>query len=247
MALRALRNRDELRIAALDPVEGPFEEEPEPEALEADEGPPRYEACGLVTRLEEKQELGEPDNRSVCFGCVYIGEREQTAIPYKDVMDLIEMGRAAVGRCHPVTLAKDMAERYARIRQKCNRNLLPGETPLPEWKPATILDHIRNHNQDPETQMWVSLCEIQELKQAALEGAVEVHPATKRKRVNDKQIAAYERLTKLQYFVQSKDPQKMWGYSGGSHIDPKSISQGMMAMSGKNIVALWENARSSEY
>ena len=238
--LRALRDVGGLEDEEAEEVPDTVPEEPE-------EDPFRFEACGLVTRLEEKQELGDPANRSTCFGCVYIGEREQTAIPYKDVMDLIEMGRSAVGRCDPIALAKDMAQRYASIRHKCNKNLLPGETPLPEWKAATILDHIRMHNQDPETQMWVTLCEIQELKQAALEGAVEINQGTKRKRVNDKQIAAYEKLVKLQWYVQSKDPQKMWGYSGGSHIDPKSINQGMLALSGKNIVSLWENARNGRY
>ena len=247
MALQQLRNISRLHGGDGDgdaPRVSPFDDGDEEDDVDmtALDDAPRFEACGLVTRMEEKEELGDPGRRSTCFGCVYIGEREQTAIPYKDIMDLIEMGRAAVGRCDPITLATDMALRYKAIRRKCNQNLMAGEQPLPQWKAATILEHIRMHNQDPETQMWITLCEIQELKQAALEGAVEMNQSTKRKRVNEKQVAAYEKLVKLQWYVQGKDPQKMWGYSGGSHIDPKSINQGMMALSGKNIVSLWENA-----
>lgn len=201
-----------------------------------------YEPCGLESREQERAELGLPDSRSTCFGCVYVGEREKTAIPYTEIMDLIEMARGAMGCTDPITLAKEMADRYARMRREINNSMLPGERPLPEWTAATILDHIRLHNQDAETQLWVTLTEIQELKQAALEGAVERHRGTKRKRVNDKQVAAYERLVKLQYYVAAKDASKLAFYSGGGHLDPKTLSQGMMALSGKNIVSMWDGA-----
>lgn len=215
----------------------------EEELRESEDDIERYEPCGLLSRQAELDALGEAQDRSKCFGCVYMGEREQTAIPYKDLMDLIEMGRKAMGRCHPVTLAKEMARRYRVLRREINKQVMPGERPLPEWKASTILEHIRSHNQDPETQMWVTLCEIKELKEAALEGAVEYNKGTKRKRVNDKQVSAYEKLVKLEMFVYNKKPQDMWGYSAGGHLDPKSMNQGMLALSGKPVVSLWQNAK----
>ena len=208
-----------------------------------------YEACGLGTRERELEELGEADARSTCFGCVYVGEREQTAIPYRDVMDLIEMARAAIGCSDPVSLAKEMERRFEVLRRECNSQIMVGERPIPRWRAATILEHIRSHNQDPEIQQWVQLRDIQELKDVALQAAIMQQKSSKRKRVDDKQLAAFEKLCRLEWFVRKQDPQKCAFYSGGGHIDPKSMRQGLLATSGKPIIALWKNAtnRSSTY
>ena len=70
-------------------------------------------------------------------------------------MDLVEMCRQSFTYADPVTLAKAMAAKYSRIRYDVNANLMPGYEPLPEWNGASILDHIRMHNNDPEVQLWV--------------------------------------------------------------------------------------------
>lgn len=201
-----------------------------------------YDACGLITRERELDELGVPDKRSVCFGCVFVGERETTAIPYNDIMDIIEMGRAAIGVSDPVSLAKEMARRYAQVRRECNSSLMEGERPLPRWKASTILVHIQSHTQDPEIGQWVQLRNIQELKDVALQAAVMKHRGTKRLRVDEKQAKVYADLVRLEWFVRKQDAQKSCFYSGGGHIDPKSMRQGIVATSGKPIVALWNNA-----
>ena len=37
------------------------------------------------------------------------------------------------------------------------------DRPLPEWKAASIIEHLTKHNTDPEVQTWVRLIEIQEM------------------------------------------------------------------------------------
>jgi len=206
------------------------------------EEPDVYEPCGLKTREREKEELGEPDNRSTCFGCVYVGEREQTAMPYRDVMDLIEMGRASIGCSDPISLAKEMERRFNIMRRECNAQLMPGERPIPRWRAATIMEHIRSHNQDPEIQQWVQLRDIQELKDIALQASVTKKSRSGTVKLDEKQAAAYEKLCRLEWFVRRQEPQKCCFYSGGGHIDPKSMRQGLLSTSGKPIVALWSDA-----
>ena len=199
-----------------------------------------YESCGLETRQKEINELGFPGDRSGCFGCVYIGERETAAIPYDDIMALINMIRESIARTDPINLSTHVAKRYALFRKQINENLMPNEAPLPEWKAATILDHIRNHNTDPEIQTWVRLSELQELMQVALHASVEVDEDTGDKRINDKQYKAYIDLVKTTETIYKSDPSKKIFYSGGAHIDMKTGAQGMMAVSGKNIVDYWK-------
>jgi len=200
-----------------------------------------YEACGLDTRQEELNELGTPDNRSGCFGCVYIGERDSAAIPYEDVMILIDMIRKSIARTDPINLSIHIARKYEQLRCEINSSLMPGEVPLPEWNAATILDHIRNHNTDPEIQTWVRLAELQELAQIALHASVERDPETGQKRINEKQCKMYMELVKAMESLAKSDPSKKVFFSGGAHIDMKVGAQGMIAISGKNIVDYWKS------
>lgn len=228
-----------------DPVEPQEDVGPEDDMLfseDAAEEPDVYEICGLRTREREKEELGEPDCRSVCFGCVYVGEREQTAMPYKDIMDILEMGRASIGCSDPVSLAKEMERRFNIMRRDCNSQLMPGERPIPRWKAASILEHIKHHNQDPEIQQWVQLRDIQELKDIALQAAVTKRSRSGTIKTDEKQAAVYEKLCRLEWFVRRQDAQKCCFYSGGGHIDPKTMRQGFIATSGKPIVSLWSDA-----
>lgn len=199
-----------------------------------------YEPCGLQTRERERNELGEPSSRSGCFGCVYIGERETGAIQYEDIMALIDMIRQSIARTDPINLAIHIAGRYAEFQQKINEKLFPGETPLPDWTAAAILDHIRNHNTDPEVQTWVRLSEMQELLQVALSASVERDEETGQLRVNEKQCKMYMELTRAMEAVSKSDPSKKIFYSGGAHIDMKVGAQGLIATSGKNIVDFWK-------
>jgi hypothetical protein len=199
-----------------------------------------YEPCGLQTRERERNELGDPGERSGCFGCVYIGERETGAIPYEDIMALIDMIRQSIARTDPINLAMHIAGRYAVFQRKINDNLFPSEKPLPDWPAASILDHIRNHNTDPEVQTWVRLSELQELIQVALSASVERDEESGQHRINEKQCKMYMELVRAMETVYKSDPSKKIFYSGGAHIDMKVGAQGLIATAGKNIVDFWK-------
>lgn len=200
-----------------------------------------YEPCGLDSRQKEENELGIPDRQGNCFGCVYIGEQDAAAIPYEDIIVLINYIRKSIARTDPINLSQHVAEQYAALRAEINSSLMPGEKPLPPWSAATILDHIRNHNTDPEIQTWVRLSEIQELMQVALYSSVEQDVETGTKQVNEKQCKIYMDLCKMAEQIQKSDPTKKNFYKPGAHIDMKSASQGFIAISGKNLTDMWNN------
>ena len=213
------------------------------EAIEEDEDVAKYEPLKLPSRSNEREELQDAQKRSECFGCVYVGERSQASIPYEDILNIINIARQSMARTDLATMAIHMARRYAKLRRDINRNLLPGEDPLPEWKASTILEHIRHHNQDPEVQQVVCIAEVQELREHCLNACLEKDAISGHVRANKDQVACYERLTKLQFSLQKMDATKMAFYSGGAHLDPKSTKQGIFAMSGKNLRSYWASVR----
>lgn len=236
-------------MADFDVGDGSEAEEGEPlndgndlEAME-EEDVANYEPLALPSRTHELTELQKPQKRSECFGCVYVGERNSASIPYEDVMNIINIARQSMARTDLATMAIHMAKRYAKLRRDINRNLMPGEDPLPEWKASTILEHIRHHNQDPEVQQVVCISEVQELREHSLNACLEKDEKTGNIRCNKDQVACYERLTKLQFTLQKMDPTKMAFYSGGAHLDPKPAKQGLFAMSGKNLRSYWQSVR----
>ena len=213
------------------------------EAAAEDADVARFEPLKLPSRTHEHCELDQPQKRSECFGCVYVGERNTASIPYEDIMSIINIARQSLARTDLATMAIHMAQKYAKLRSEINRNLMPGEDPLPEWKASTILDHIRHHNQDPEVQQVVCIAEVQELREHALNACLERDEMSGNIRANKDQVACYERLTKLQFQLQRMDATKMAFYSGGAHLDPKTTKQGVFAMSGKNLRSYWAGVR----
>lgn len=198
-----------------------------------------FEVCGLQSRHHEKQELGSPDNRSGCFGCVYIGERDAAAVQYEDMMVLIEMIRKSIARTDPVNLSIHIARKYKFLQDEINGSLLLNEDPLPDWTAATILDHIRNHNTDPEIQTWMRMCELQELGQVALAASVEEDVETGEKRVVEKQAKMFLDILKASETLYKSDLTKKQFSSHGAHMDTGIASQGLMSISGKNVVNYW--------
>lgn len=206
-------------------------EKPEPETFE-----PRP----LKSRRIEIETLGEPASRAQCFGCVYFGEKD-TTIPLDALEKLIEMARQSIGRIDMICLAQGMEDFYEKnIRQKINAYLLPGQRPLPEWKAAQILDHIRNHNQDPLVQQVVVLAETQELRSALFDCCFEVSSKTGKVRPNKHAIESYDRIVKLQLHIQKQDASKMAFTSAGARINPEILSQGLMSTHTKNLHNYWK-------
>jgi hypothetical protein len=208
-----------------------MDDKPEPEV---------FEARPLKSRRLELEAFGEAGPRSECFGCVYFGEKD-TTIPSDELVKLIEMSRQSLGRIDMICLAKGMADYYEKhIRQKINRNLMPGQRPLPEWKEAQILEHIRFHNQDPLVQQVIILAETQELRAALFDCCFEVSSKTGKMRPNKNNIKAYEEAVKLQFHVQKQDASKMSFFSAGARVNPEILSQGLLSTHTKNLHNYWK-------
>lgn len=160
---------------------------------------------GLISRQLERDILGEPKNRERCFGCCYIGEYDTAAMADEEVTALFNMIRKSYARTNHIALAIHVAAKYREIQEDRNAHLYGNDQPLPDWDEATILEHLRSHNTDPELQLWQRLTEMQELAQIALNAAVELDPDTGNYSVNEKQAKIYLGEFVL-FFLFSCDP-----------------------------------------
>lgn len=198
-----------------------------------------FETVPLKSRKRARRALGKPGSRERCFGCVYLGERD-TGIPSKDLQLLIDIQRNCAACSDLTPMVKAMAEQYEIFRTKINASLYEGETPLPPWPAAMILDHLENHTLDPEVQKVMVLKEVQELRWEAANLCIEKSKTTGRKRINKSGVDAYEKLVKLQFYLQKLKPEEMDYYSGGSRINPSSTKQGLIATGTKKLIRYWE-------
>lgn len=210
------------------------------ESVVVKKGKPTFEQYGLISRREEYDELGAPDSRSGCFGCCYIGEQDAAAMANEDLTALMNIIRKSIAKTDPVNLAIHVASRYEKIRLEANANLQPGEEELPVWSAASILDHLRFHNTDPELQTWHRMTELQELAQIALNASVVKNPETGEVCIDEKQGKLYLEFIKQLESQSKSDPSKKLYYSGGNHLDMKSASEGPISYSGKNIISFWK-------
>lgn len=206
-----------------------------------------WEIHGLDTRNYETEQLGEVSrDRSRCFGCVHVGEQEKTTMRYDQVNNIINVIRKSVARCDPVALARHVAQLHARYRREHNANLINGDTPMSVWDAAMVLDHIRNHNTDPEMQTWLRLMEIQELMQVALRASVEIDPDTGERRVNPQQYKVYESLVKLHAQVSKMDVTKCLFKGNEKQMDMSAAREPVIAFQGKTIVDYLRNLKDQE-
>lgn len=213
-----------------------------------DEGAPpeeeMYEPCGLRSRRREKKRFtAKARKRSECFFCSRAGERG-TILKKEEVNVMIEMLRQNTGQMESVTLAEMVADYYERFRQRVNAKLLPGETMLPPMTERTVLDHIRRHHQDPEVKKLVQLEELQELREDLVDMVLERNKVTKRMRVNKTVMDALEKVVKLEWAVQAKDPSKCVGYKPNARVaqgvgEPGSV----VSTTNKTLYDFWKQRR----
>lgn len=209
--------------------EGELSPEDATHLQEEREPPEHWSARPLKSRRIEFEKLGEPPGRATCFGCVYFGDNndQQPDISLARIQVLQDMARQSFGSVDLITLAEAMESYYEReIRAFVNRHLRRGQSPLPRWPAAQILDHLRFHNQDPLIQQVVLLAETQELRSDLLERCFETSSKTGETRANKDNIDRYEKIVKLQLHIQKQDASKMAFYSGNARINPDAIRVG---------------------
>jgi len=203
---------------------------------------PVYRICGLLSRQKEFEELGPPAPQSQCYGCWYTAEKEVAAVPYEEIVELIEMIRKTLPKTATINLAIHIAARYAKIRDEINRDLDPEEAPLPEWSAATILDHLQgNHNQDPELFDFFNLKRLKELACIAENASVIRNVETGEVKIDPVQAKMHlEYVKQIELLTKSDVSQKKY-YSAGSHFEEKAASEGPISLSGRRMFSKWKN------
>lgn len=179
---------------------------------------PNWEPADDSDAEEEARELGPPIKRARCFGCRFASEKQSAAMAHEEIDKLTALMREGIARTDPVALSKEVAAKYAQMRQIVNSERARNEEPLPEWTAASILEHWRHHNTDPEAQIWVTLSEVQQIKRRAKRAMIE-KDANGNKRINDKQFKVYQDAVKMQMALFKTDPKKMVFYSDGALLD----------------------------
>jgi hypothetical protein len=193
--------------------------------------------CGLDSRRQEYDELGEKAPISECFACIYAGEERSGYIQSEEIQKMLNMIRVSITKISPTVLCKYIARKYLEIQYEVNRNLLDGQEPLPDWPAASVLDHLRNHVNDPALEYWFRACELNELTQIALHASVVIDPSTGNKSIDVHQGKMYMEFIKLKEALAKSDLTKKNYYSDGAYVDTSSASTGPIATSGKKLIA----------
>lgn len=191
----------------------------------------------LPSAKRARDELGEPEERKFCFGCIYELSTNTTQIPNQAFKELVLLGTTCIGQMSIEALSHEMARIYERFRSEINaRRRHEDGTPLPPWSAASIAEHLVNHNVDPEVQTWVQLVRIQEMQTLCCKTIVEINDRTGQPRLNRDALCNYERLVKLWHHVASKPLDKQFAYRKGARMDVAQINQPIVTKRQKCIV-----------
>jgi len=208
-------------------------------------GPPKdvWKLEEVESRKRVREELGDPQQRKECFGCVYDLSTEGVHISREDFRQLCLVASKCIGQMSLEAYGKEIARLYEEFREKTNsKGLHEDRDPLPPWSAASIVEHMCHHNVDPEIQTWVRLIEIQEMIAITMTSIVEYNQHGQ-KRINDKAAATYERLVKTWYFVSSRQLDKHFAFRKNAKIDVDSINQPIVTQNQKSIIDYYVEAQ----
>jgi hypothetical protein len=198
----------------------------------------------LTSRKRLREELGEPEPRKFCFGCVYDMSRDGASMDNESFREMCILAAQCIGQMSMEALGKELELRYNEFREETNkRGMYDGQAPLPEWKAASIVEHLRYHNVDPEIQTWVHLIDIQEMKHITQDSIVEVNEQTGKKRLNKDGLRNYDTLVKLWYHVAKQPLEKQFGYRKGGRMDIDVVNQPFITKNQKSIVDYYVGAQ----
>jgi hypothetical protein len=191
----------------------------------------------LPSRVVTRTELGVAGHRKHCFGCVYEFSTDAVTIPNQAFRELVLMASKCIGQMSLEALCTEMARIYKKFQQDVNsKHRHEDDVPLPDWDAATIAEHLKYHNIDPEVQTWIRLIEIQEMINIECESIIEINDKTGKRRNNKDALMNYERLIKLWYHVTSRPLDKQFAYRKGTRMDLDTINQPFVTKHQKTIV-----------
>lgn len=196
-----------------------------------------WELEELASRKREREELGAPQPRNECFGCVYDLSTDGVSICNESFKELCCVASQCIGQMSMEALGKELARLYEDFRRDMNaRSQHEDRVPLPTWKASSIVEHLKYHNVDPEIQKWVRLVEIQEMINLTMESIMEIHPITEKRRVNKDSLRTYTDLVKLWYHVAERPMEKQYGYRKKGRLDIEVVNQPFITKHQKSIV-----------
>lgn len=213
------------------------------EQVEAESIRDHWKCETLESRKRVREELGDPQPRKYCFGCVYELSTEGVQISSADFKELCLVAAKCVGQMSLEAYGKELERLYKGFREKTNRKERhEHRVPLPEWKASSIVEHLCHHNVDPEIQTWIRLIEIQEMILVCMDSIVETNVAGQ-KRINKDSAATYEKLVKLWYHVASRPLDKQFGYRKNARMDIESVNQPFITTNQKSIIDYYTSSQ----
>ena len=192
---------------------------------------------------EEMNILGEPPSRQFCFGCKFIGESKSAAVSSEKLREIFTLIKDGMGRTDPIALAQEVNVLYSEMRLKANGSISNSRLHLPDWKEATILDHFRNHNTDPQIQLWLQVDRVQKIMTLITkESMVLINKKTGKRKIDKEQWNIYNQASLRWERLMSKNPAKMMFFDEDSHM---STPKGIISTDGKRVYNFFNDARSS--
>lgn len=167
------------------------------------------ETAPIRTLLDPDNVMGIAEPPTKCFGCCYqsVGSAKgQTHVLMSDQqwLDLTKMMGEYMSGGMPIdTAAIQVSNYYRLLRDQCNAQRQPGEIPLPDWNPATIVEHIVSHMNDEGVWAIERLEETKLMSRMILKSLAFVqNQQTGEVRMESAAITAYEKLFKMQVHLQ---------------------------------------------
>lgn len=109
-----------------------------------------YVNVGMPWRAEFIELYGHPKDPSECFGCLYRTMRGKLTIPTRDMNVIIELLRNCPAYMATEALAVQVSEKQIEMAQRINATkAFDDPSRIPEWDPATVLDHLETHLMAP--------------------------------------------------------------------------------------------------
>jgi len=170
-----------------------------------------WKPCLSPEKTKIMEMLGTPD-RSRCWAC----ERSCDTTVKSNVsawINMTRMYREYVGRKDKVALARQLYNYFEQnIRQPANRVLTCGESPIPEWRPIDILEHMEGHSNEPHLRICTVLNHINKMQESLAENVYMCNGTYNSVvRPDISLLNAYIKLTELQMKVYNCKPAEMYG------------------------------------
>jgi hypothetical protein len=123
-----------------------------------------YMNTGMPWRLEFIDMYGHPKPASECFGCLYRTQRNKMTVNRSDMEVIVKMLRECPAMMTPEALAVQLSEKQVEMAQRENASKsIDDPSRIPEWDPATCLDHLENHLMAPALYTRVMFGKLQRI------------------------------------------------------------------------------------